>query len=634
MNRKPEFPKENFMKSIFIWMLAFVVLIALASKAPFFGEGKKTLAYSDFIEEAVSGHIQGTIIVKEGYVNGALKDGSKFQSYTGNDPELYTILRENQISFKVEPVSNFWPGLIINILPVVLIFFLIMFLINRQAGSESNKVFSFSRSKPVAPDPKNRITFANVAGSIEAKEELDEIIEFLKEPKKFQKLGGKIPKGVLLIGPPGTGKTLLAKAVSGEANVPFLGMSGSDFVEMFVGVGAARVRDLFRQAQKVAPAIIFIDEIDAVGRQRFAGLGGGHDEREQTLNQLLVQMDGFQTEEGIIIMAATNRPDVLDPALTRPGRFDRTVVVSLPDIQERFEIFKVHTKNKPVASTVNFNVMARSTPGLSGADIANIVNEAALYAAKQNKSMIETEDLEYAKDKVLLGVERRSLVIGEEEKKIIAYHEAGHTIVQSLLPETHPIHKVTIIPRGSALGITHGIPEKDKFIESDTYFKSMIASLLSGRVTEQIVFGTMFTGSEHDLRVATGIARKMVCEWGMNKNLGPVSYQSQETVFLGRDLVQQRSTSEATNREIDNEIKAILDEAAAKAKEILLSKRDTLDQLAAQLLEKETLTSQEISAILFPEKNVQEKENKETSSTDSEEKKDMYEEPTDPLSDN
>ncbi|MCM8760012.1 MAG: ATP-dependent zinc metalloprotease FtsH, partial [Candidatus Omnitrophica bacterium] len=419
-----------------------ILLFLVIKTASNISENRKLLNYSDFIEEVTKGNIQGTLVIKNGYVYGSLRNGTKFQTYAGEDKDLIGILRENRVSFKVEPSSDFWAGLFINIIPVILIVAFFLFLINRQATSESNRVFSFTRSRPTIPDSKNRITFADVAGSEEAKEELKEIIEFLKDPKKFQRLGGKIPKGVLLIGPPGTGKTLLAKAVAGEAGVPFLGMSGSDFVEMFVGVGAARVRDLFRQAKRMAPSIVFIDEIDAVGRQRFAGLGGGHDEREQTLNQLLVEMDGFVTDQGIIVMAATNRPDVLDPALTRPGRFDRTVVVGLPDIREREAILKVHTRNKPLAPSVDLSVIARSTPGLSGADLANIANEAALLAARKNKTQIEMEDFEAAKDKILMGVERRSLVISEEEKRIIAYHEAGHTIVQLSLPELHPVHKV------------------------------------------------------------------------------------------------------------------------------------------------------------------------------------------------
>jgi len=598
MEKKPELPKDTFLKGVLVWLILGVLLFLVIKTASDFAENRRILNYSDFLEDVEKGNIQGTLLLKRGYVYGNLKDGTKFQTYAGEDKELISTLRESGVSFKVEPASDFWAGLFINIIPVVLIVVFFLFLINRQATSESNRVFSFSRSRPTMPDSKHKITFADVAGSEEAKEELKEIIEFLKDPKKFQRLGGKIPKGVLLIGPPGTGKTLLAKAVAGEAGVPFLGMSGSDFVEMFVGVGAARVRDLFRQAKRIAPSIVFIDEIDAVGRQRFAGLGGGHDEREQTLNQLLVEMDGFVTDQGIIVMAATNRPDVLDPALTRPGRFDRTVVVGLPDIKEREAILKVHTRNKPLSESVNLSVIARSTPGLSGADLANIANEAALLAARKNKNQIDMEDFEAAKDKILMGVERKSLVISEEEKKIIAYHEAGHTIVQISLPELHPVHKVTIIPHGQALGITHTLPEKDKLIESDSYFRNTLASLLAGRITEKIVFGKMFTGSENDLKIATEIARKMVCEWGMSEKLGPVSFREHEAVFLGRDLVQQRTMSEATSREIDNEIKSILEKASQTAEKIITENRDKLETLVKELLEKETLASNEIYKIL------------------------------------
>ncbi|HON05590.1 MAG TPA: ATP-dependent zinc metalloprotease FtsH [Candidatus Ratteibacteria bacterium] len=598
MGKQPESPKNNLLKGFAVWILLGLMLFLVVKTASTIAESHKTLNYSDFLEEVEKGNIQGTLIVKHGYVYGSLKDGTKFQTYAGDDKDLLSILRENKVSFKVEPASDFWAGLFINIIPVILIVVFFLFLVNRQASSESNKVFSFSRSKPTIPDSKNKITFADVAGSEEEKEELREIIDFLKDPKKFQRLGGKIPKGVLLVGPPGTGKTLLAKAVAGEAGVPFLGMSGSDFVEMFVGVGAARVRDLFRQAKKVAPSIIFIDEIDAVGRQRFAGLGGGHDEREQTLNQLLVEMDGFATDQGIIVIAATNRPDVLDPALTRPGRFDRTIVVSLPDIKEREAILRVHTRNKPLSPSVDLSVISRGTSGLSGADLANIANEAALLAARKGKNQIDMEDFEAAKDKILMGVERRSLVISEEEKKIIAYHEAGHTIVQQSLPEIHPVHKVTIIPHGNALGVTHTLPEKDRFIESDTYFHNTLAALLAGRVTEKIVFGKMFTGSENDLKVATEIARRMVCEWGMSEKLGPVSFREHEAVFLGRDLVQQRTLSEETNREIDNEIKRILEQASRTAEKILQENRDKLDILVNKLLEYETLTTQQINEIL------------------------------------
>jgi len=595
MEEKKRNNNLNFLKGLLFWIITGIFIFGLL-KFSQVESRRVNLIYSDFINEVKKGNIDGTLTIKKGIIYGQLKDGKRFYTYAGEDPELNKILLENNVSFKYEPGN--WIGEILPYIIPALFFFLLFWMVVRQANVERNKIMSFTKITPIMPNPKNRITFDDVAGCEEAKEELKEIIEFLKNPKKFQKLGGKIPKGVLLIGPPGTGKTLLAKAVAGEANVPFLSMSGSEFVEMFVGVGAARVRDLFRQAKRLAPCIVFIDEIDAVGRQRFAGLGGGHDEREQTLNQLLVEMDGFQTDEGIIVMAATNRPDVLDPALTRPGRFDRTVVVTLPDVKAREQILKVHTKNKPLDSSVDLSTIAKATPGLSGADLANIVNEAALLAARKGKEKIDMSDFEEAKDKVLMGVERKSLYISPEERKIIAYHEAGHTLVQKSLPEVYPVHKVTIIPRGQALGITHILPDKDRYIESDTYYKNSLAALLAGRATEEIVFGKKFTGSENDLRIATEIARKMVCEWGMSKNLGPVSFRQHEAVFLGRDLVQQREHSEETSREIDREIREILEEAEKMAKEIIMKNRDKLDLLANALLEKETLTSEEIDEIL------------------------------------
>ncbi len=1038
------------LKWLLFWVIAGVILVSLARLSDFEGK-RQDLIYSRLLTEIREGNISGTLIVKENNISGTLKDGTRFSTYRPDDPELFNILREYNVEFKAEASSSIWLNIIVSTIPILLIFLLIWFLVFRQMSSEGSRVMAFTKSRPVIPDQKNRVTFDDVAGCKEAKEELQEIIQFLKEPKRFQKLGGKIPKGVLLIGPPGTGKTLLAKAVAGEAKAPFLSMSGSDFVEMFVGVGASisgdetvlirennqinllpisevidkyykdgtdgypvkvsnletlgfskertnfrgfkknvekfyfgssqwsrvsevyrhkveeiyeihylggkirttgdhsvfvreknhivskpvrdikegevlvslpfkvrssfipgrgtthkikshdfkesgfkkitlweenkdikenyqsaiqnrehlpqrslakmsgvsqstisnwqrniyspsalslklnksrtkvpreieitpalllllgyytaegrttsyytqfifgsheeklhndsitltrdifnlephleytqdnslritwhsktlsdffektcgngshnkhipeflwtlpkeyflsylegfakgdgyiskeghllistvsrqlareiawlssmhgigvslckkknktgriiknkplpegiywtmkiaktsypfdkpakspsqikkpvvkkivrkdydgyvydfcgcdnegffagdkpvlvhnsRVRDLFKQALRLSPCIIFIDELDAVGRQRFAGLGGGHDEREQTLNQLLVQMDGFQTETGVIVMAATNRPDVLDPALTRPGRFDRTVVVTLPDIKAREEILTVHVRKKPLAESVDIKVLARATAGLSGANLENLANEAALLAARTGKNRIEMSDFEEAKDKVLMGVERKSLVISEDEKKIIAYHEAGHTLVQKQLPEVYPVHKVTIIPRGQALGITHILPEEDSFIESDTYYKNSICALMAGRNAEKLVFNKVFTGAENDLKVATEIARRMVCEWGMG-NLGPVSYHHNEAVFLGRDLVQQREYSEETSREIDSEMRRILEEAENRAMDILKGQRDKLEALAAELLKRETLNSDEIDAIL------------------------------------
>ncbi|HOL66756.1 MAG TPA: ATP-dependent zinc metalloprotease FtsH, partial [bacterium] len=598
IKKRPErIPPANFLKGLTFWLLAGIILLALLRLSSL-ETRKEEISYSSFREYVQKGQISGSLKIRDGWVYGTLQDGRSFRTFFPELGQLTEFLNEHNVNYELIPVSTFWANMAMATIPVVLIFLLLWFFINRQVSSEGSRVMSFARSRPVIPSGKNRVTFQDVAGSEEAKEELREIIEFLRDPRKFQRLGGKIPRGVLLIGPPGTGKTLLAKAVAGEANVPFLSMSGSDFVEMFVGVGAARVRDLFRQAKRMSPSIVFIDEIDAVGRQRFAGLGGGHDEREQTLNQLLVEMDGFQTDEAVIVMAATNRPDVLDPALTRTGRFDRTVVVNLPDIKEREAILKVHTRNKPLHPSVDLAVLARGTPGLSGADLANIVNEAALLAAKKNKDQIDMSNLEAAKDKVLMGAERRSLVISEEERRIIAYHEAAHTLLQKNLPEVYPVHKVTIIPRGRALGLTHVFPEKDHFIESNEYFHNTLISLLAGRAAEKLVFGRMFTGSENDLRLATEIARRMVCEWGMSEKLGPVSFRQQEAVFLGRDLIQQREHSEVTSREIDEEVRRILENAEKKAESFLKERREQLDLLARTLLERETLTSEEIDAVL------------------------------------
>ncbi|MCM8762077.1 MAG: ATP-dependent zinc metalloprotease FtsH [Candidatus Omnitrophica bacterium] len=603
--KQPEKNNFNLFKGLLFWIIAGIILITLARFSGLEGK-KEEIIYSRFLNEVKQSNISGTIIIKENVISGTLKDGKKFSTYKPDDPELFNILREYNVDFKVEPSSNIWINILVSTLPILLVFLLIWFFVFRQMSSESSRVMAFTKSRPIMPDKKNRVTFDDVAGCKEAKEELREVIEFLKNPKKFQRLGGKIPKGILLIGPPGTGKTLLAKAVAGEAGTPFLSMSGSDFVEMFVGVGASRIRDLFRQAIRLSPCIIFIDELDAVGRQRFAGLGGGHDEREQTLNQLLVQMDGFPTESGVIVMAATNRPDVLDPALTRPGRFDRTIVIDFPDIQAREEILKVHMRNKPIDESVDVKVLARATAGLSGANLENLVNEAALLAARKNKNKIEMTDFEEAKDKVLMGVERKSLVISEREKKIIAYHEAGHTLIQKQLPEVYPVHKVTIIPRGQALGITHILPEEDRFIESNVYYKNSICALMGGRSAEKLVFNKIFTGGEHDLKIATEIAKRMVCEWGMSENLGPVSYHHNEAVFLGRDIVRQREYSEDTSRDIDNEIRRILEEAENRATEILKNQRDKLEKLAEALLQKETLNSDEIDEILELEKGEEE----------------------------
>ena len=606
--KKPENLKGNFAKGLIFWLLLGVFLFSLLKFSNL--EEKKSpqkINDSEFFQQVESEEISGIVTIKGTtqpagkFISGNLKDGKKFSTYT-EDPNLYEFLKKQpNIKIYSQPESkSIWLNLLYSVLPIVLIFGLLWFFVARQVSKGGDRVLSFGKSRIVPlSESKQKITFADVAGLKEAKEELKEIIEFLKDPKKFQRLGGKIPKGVLLVGPPGTGKTLLAKAVSGEAGVPFLSMSGSDFVEMFVGVGASRVRDLFHQARQKAPAIVFIDEIDAVGRQRFAGLGGGHDEREQTLNQLLVEMDGFSTEEGVILMAATNRPDVLDPALVRRGRFDRQVVVTWPDIKEREGILKVHTKKIKLHPEVDLQIVARGTPGLSGADLALLANEAALLASRNNKESVEMDDFEEAKDKVMMGMEKKSLLISEKEKKIIAYHEAGHTLVQKFIPDANPIHKVTIIPRGCALGITHILPEEDTYIESNVFYQGELATLLAGRSAELLIFGKSYTGAENDLQIATELARKMVCEWGMSEKLGPITYRKRPAeVFLGRDLVQKGEHSEATSREIDQEVKSLIETAQRTAKEILEKNREKLEKIATALLEKETLTGEEINKII------------------------------------
>ena len=505
------------------------------------------------------------------------------------------------VSFEKEDGSPFWSGAIVTILPMV--FLLVMFyLFMRQLQAGGGKAMSFGKSRArLLSESQNKITFADVAGINEAKDELEEIIAFLKDPKKFQKLGGRIPKGVLMMGPPGTGKTLLAKAIAGEAGVPFFSISGSDFVEMFVGVGASRVRDLFEQGKKHAPCIIFIDEIDAVGRHRGAGLGGGHDEREQTLNQLLVEMDGFESNEGVIIIAATNRPDVLDPAILRPGRFDRRIVVNRPDVRGREGILQVHTKKVPLGTDVDLDIIARGTPGFVGADLENLVNEAALLAARQDKDVVSMVDFEMAKDKVLMGAERRSMVISDEEKKTTAYHEAGHALVAKLLAKnTDPVHKVTIIPRGPALGITQQLPKEDRLSMSRDFAKARLAVLMGGRVAEEIVFGQFTTGAGNDIKQASNLARRMVTEFGMSDIIGPISYASdEESVFLGRDFTSRsRSYSETIANQIDDEVRKFVFEGNTEARRLLDENRETLEKLAVALLERETLDAEEVDAIV------------------------------------
>ncbi|OGU78707.1 MAG: cell division protein FtsH, partial [Ignavibacteria bacterium RIFOXYA2_FULL_35_9] len=506
------------------------------------------------------------------------------------------------IDYSFDKESNEWLNIVLGFIPWIIIIAVWLLIMRRMQGSTGGTrgIFSFGKSKAkLITQSGLRVTFKDVAGADEAKMELQEIIEFLKEPTKFQKLGGKIPRGVLLLGPPGTGKTLLARAVAGEAGVPFFSISGADFVEMFVGVGASRVRDLFDQGKKNAPCIIFIDEIDAVGRHRGAGLGGGHDEREQTLNQLLVEMDGFEQNSGVIIIAATNRPDVLDPALLRPGRFDRQVVVDRPDVKGREGILKVHTRNIPLDPAVKLEILAKGTPGLSGADLANLVNEAALLAARKNKKNVEMIDFEEAKDKVMMGMERKSLIISEEEKKITSYHEIGHVLVARMLPEADPVHKVTIIPRGRALGVTSYLPIDEKHTYSKVYLESIITYALGGRAAEKLVFKHYTTGAGNDIEKATGIARKMVCEWGMSEKLGPVSYGAkEEEIFLGREIQKHRDYSERTAIEIDDEIRSIVSAAMDRSEKILKDNMALLHKLSMELLEREILDGEEIDAIV------------------------------------
>ena len=590
-------------KGILFWLIFVAILVMLWNMLSNVSSSKtKTLTFSEFMDKVENDQISSARIagnVISGDMN--LEDGSDYTRYEStiplDYPDLINRLRQHKVNIEVEKLNkNEWLGILLSWAPfVILIAFWVMIM--RQQGG--NKAFTFGKSKArMFTGDRHKFTFKDVAGVEEAKEELEEIIEFLKEPKKFQRLGGKIPKGVLLIGPPGTGKTLLAKAIAGEANVPFFSISGSDFVELFVGVGASRVRDLFDEGKKHAPCLIFIDEIDAVGRQRGTGLGGGHDEREQTLNQLLVEMDGFDANEGVIIIAATNRPDILDSALLRPGRFDRRIVVSTPDVKGREEILKVHTRNSPLSKDVDLQVLGRSTPGFTGADIANMVNEAALYASRNGKKSISMEDFEYAKDKVLMGSERKSMIISEEEKRITAYHEAGHALIAAVEKEADPLHKVSIIPRGMALGVTQQLPLNDKYTYSKTYLDAQLSVLLAGRISEETFLGMLTTGAGNDFEKATSIARKMVCEWGMSA-LGPMAFAKKEDmIFLGRDLMSHNEYSEETSQLIDKEIKKIIDQAYANSKRIIMDNRASLETIALQLLEKESLTSDDIAAIL------------------------------------
>lgn len=593
---------KNIAKGLLVWILLGALILFIYNffftKTNFYSS--LSLSYSDFLEKVEKGEVKEiTIEGKQAY--GKLLDNKEFTTYIlPEDRELLTLLKRQGIKINVRPENqnNWITTFLISWLPfIILIFLWVLFVRQMQPG---NKPFSFAKSRAkLFKEGESKVTFKDVAGVEEAKEELQEVVEFLKNPQKFTKLGARIPKGILLVGPPGTGKTLLAKAIAGEAGVPFFSISGSDFVEMFVGVGAARVRDLFQQAKAHAPCIIFIDEIDAVGRMRGAGLGGGHDEREQTLNQLLVEMDGFDTAEGIVVIAATNRPDILDMALLRPGRFDRQIVVPPPDVNGREAILKLYASKVKLAPEVDLKAIAKSTPGFTGANLENLMNEAALIAAKKGKDFIEKEDLEEAKDKILMGKERRGMALSEEEKRIIAYHEAGHALVAHYLPDPDPVHKISIIPRGQALGVTQQLPIDDRHIYTEEYLLKKITVLLGGRVSEEVVFQKLSTGARDDLKKATHIAKKMICEFGMSKYLGPLTYgKSEEPIFLGKELFQIKDYSEETARLIDNEAKEIIHKCYEEAKKIITEYLEKLHLVARTLLEEETIDSEKFKWLL------------------------------------
>ncbi len=564
-----------------------------------------SVAYSAFLTQVQNGEVS-KVVIDDRNITVATQDGQTYSTYAPDDPNLVQQLKEKNVVIDVKQPEEtpLAMSIFVSWFPMLLLIGVWIFFARQQMGG-GGKAMKFGRSRARMQDQNQigKVTFADVAGVDEAKEELAEVVQFLSNPRKFTRLGGRIPKGVLLVGPPGTGKTLLARAVAGEAGVPFFSISGSDFVEMFVGVGASRVRDLFAQGKKNAPCLIFIDEIDAVGRQRGAGLGGGHDEREQTLNQMLVEMDGFESNEGVILIAATNRPDVLDPALLRPGRFDRQVVVSTPDLRGRERILQVHTRRTPLAKDVDIAVIAKGTPGFSGADLENLVNEAALQAAKLNKDRLNMSDFEYAKDKVLMGKERRSLVLSDEEKKITAYHEAGHALTAKLLPGSDPVHKVSIIPRGRALGVTMQLPEEDRHGYSRSYLRNNLVILLGGRVAEEIIFTDITTGAGNDIERVTKMARKMVCEWGMSEKIGPQTVgETQQEVFLGREWTQNSAVSAEMARLVDSEIKGLVDEARERCRTLLTENIDALHAIASALLERETISGDEIDILMRGEK--------------------------------
>ena len=595
---------SQLFKNLVLWLVIFVAIIALYQLVNTPRTGYEEIPYSEFLTSVETGDVKDVVFkgeeIKGEYLGSSESETKSFKTIGPASEQLIATLEEKGVTFKFDSdKEGSLTSILLNWAPLLLLVVIMVFFM-RQLQAGGTKAMSFGKNKArMLSENQNKTTFKDVAGVDEAKEEVQEIVDFLRSPKKFTKLGGRIPKGILLVGPPGTGKTLLAKAIAGEAGVPFFIISGSDFVEMFVGVGASRVRDLFVQAKRHAPCIIFVDELDAVGRHRGAGLGGGHDEREQTLNQLLVEMDGFESNEGIIVMAATNRPDVLDPALLRPGRFDRQVVVPRPDVRGREEILKVHSRNTPIEDEVDLSVIARSTPGFSGADLENLVNESALHAARFGRTKITMDDFEYAKDKVIMGVERKSMIISDSERKITAYHEAGHALVARLTPGTDPIHKVTIIPRGMALGVTQQLPIEDRYTLSRTNLNATIMVLLGGRAAEEIVFGERTSGAGNDLERVTEIARRMVCEWGMSEKVGPITFgKGDEQVFLGKEISKQKDYSEVTAIEIDTEIKSIVTGNYEKAKTLLEDNIDLLHKLAELLLDKEVIDGKELDELI------------------------------------
>jgi cell division protease FtsH len=592
---------NQFYKNLALWLIIGLIMVGLFQAFNGAPKLNKNIDYSDFMRSVGQGQIS-EVLVQGNNIRGLYLNGKAFQTYAPKDPNLISTLREKGVRISAEPAerNSWYMNLLLSWFPMlVLIGVWIFFMRQMQMGGSKALSFGKSKARLVSDDSKKKITFKDVAGIEEAKSELEELVDFLRDPPKFTRLGARIPKGVLLVGPPGTGKTLLAKAIAGEADVPFFQISGSGFVEMFVGVGASRVRDLFEQGKANAPCIIFIDEIDAVGRHRGAGLGGGHDEREQTLNQLLVEMDGFESNDGVILVAATNRPDVLDPALLRPGRFDRQIVVSLPDINGRLQILHVHVKDIPLDDSVDLELIARGTPRFSGADLANLLNESALIAAGLGKNAVEMTDMTEAKDKVLMGKERRSLVLSDKEKENTAYHEAGHALVSILTPGSDPIEKVTIIPRGFSLGSTWSFPEEDRYSENRTYLRIQLNILMGGRAAEMLVFDEMTTGAKQDIQTSTGIARNMVCEWGMSDELGPLAYgKKNEQIFLGREISQSRDYSDSIAMTIDKEIKDLVTSAYDRAMNLLKDNRDKLDLLAKALREFETLDRDDINTLL------------------------------------